>query len=246
MKKLLLYAITLFICTIAIADTITINWGVDNQIYTTTQCEIGNDVILPNVSKRGHMFKGWQPEYFDRGNFVNFDSVPNNSNLYNIDKYNSRLPSEGDYITITDTSDYYGKYDNVVNFTWKNAVLYGSLNITNITFIDVTSGTTSTLSRSDYRDEKRTRVGNIYVKLSGAYNPTIYFYSDSAYSLPLSVLYNTNHVKSITYTGLEEQAFTIKYASQDRVYSGTWKFIYHGNWENDGKSGWTPVEQIGE
>ena len=66
----------LFICTLAIADNITINWGIDNQLYTTTTCTVGGDVILPSISKRGHVFRGWQPEHFDRGTFANWEAVP--------------------------------------------------------------------------------------------------------------------------------------------------------------------------
>ena len=34
------------------------------------------------------------------------------------------------------------------------------------------------------------------------------------------------------------------FPKQTNILSGTWKFVYQGTWETDGKYGWKPVEQI--
>ena len=48
--------------------------------------------------------------------------------------------------------------------------------------------------------------------------------------------YNVYSIGNRTYYFYEPTSFL----------SGTWKFVYHGIWESDGRNGWTPVEQIGE
>ena len=61
MKRLVIL-FGILICTICCADTINIKWfneGVSE--YTTTTCQIGDDIILPNTpTKRGHTFAGWK------------------------------------------------------------------------------------------------------------------------------------------------------------------------------------------
>ena len=48
-------------CTTAIADTIDINWYVDDTVYDTSTCTVGGDVILPPApTKRGYTFQGWR------------------------------------------------------------------------------------------------------------------------------------------------------------------------------------------
>lgn len=45
---------------IANAESINIDWIVDNETYTTTTCNIGDDLILPAApTKYGYTFQGW-------------------------------------------------------------------------------------------------------------------------------------------------------------------------------------------
>lgn len=47
-------------CSAAHADTETINWYMDNNIYATTTCESGGDITLPTApTKYGYTFQGW-------------------------------------------------------------------------------------------------------------------------------------------------------------------------------------------
>ena len=47
-------------CGTAYAQTETLNWYMDGNVYATTQCESGNDILLPTTpTKRGYTFKGW-------------------------------------------------------------------------------------------------------------------------------------------------------------------------------------------
>lgn len=60
MKKISVLLSLLF-CGFAYAATETINWYVDNNVYDTTTCESGDDVILPTppTPPYGYTFHGW-------------------------------------------------------------------------------------------------------------------------------------------------------------------------------------------
>ena len=66
MKKLFYFAFFSFFAFFGTVncETETLNWIVDGQTYTTTTCESGGDVILPNAPiKHGYTFVGWAPQY---------------------------------------------------------------------------------------------------------------------------------------------------------------------------------------
>ena len=221
------------LCFGAYADTITINWGIDNQPYTTTTCEIGGDVILPSVSKRGHIFRGWQAEHFDRGTFADWDSVPTNTNSYLSDRYESNIPKQGDYMLVFDASDY-----ATINFVARQA------NIGNDYYKDVTvtyKGKVYTYNHIKQNNQDVFILGGIikikspnnnwqYVALQDIeYNNTVYHTGDVFFSRG-----------SWWFTDL-----TVKVSlySESRIY-GRWRFVYDGVWEVDGKAGWKPDVQI--
>ena len=61
MKRFIFLLTTIFICTIARADNVSINWIVGDNTYATTQCEMGDDLILPTTpTKTGYTFRGWR------------------------------------------------------------------------------------------------------------------------------------------------------------------------------------------
>ena len=71
-------------CFTVHAQTETLNWYMDGNVYTTTQCESGNDILLPTTpTKRGYTFKGWasyQPiEYLESTGtqYIDTGVVPN-------------------------------------------------------------------------------------------------------------------------------------------------------------------------
>lgn len=65
MKKLLIGALLMFVCTAGFAEQITINWlNEDKTINQTTTCTIGGDVILPTApTKYGYTFQGWTTNF---------------------------------------------------------------------------------------------------------------------------------------------------------------------------------------
>ena len=65
MKKLLMIVFVMF-GGASYADTETINWYVDDSVYTATTCEIGGDITLPAAPpKRGYNFTGWLVLVYD-------------------------------------------------------------------------------------------------------------------------------------------------------------------------------------
>ncbi len=64
MKRFVLFLFAIFVCCFSYAQTETINWYVDGELYDTTTCESGNDVILPATpTKTGYTFQGWDDGY---------------------------------------------------------------------------------------------------------------------------------------------------------------------------------------
>ena len=224
MKRFLLTLTAIFICTIAYAENITINWGVDNKPYTTTTCTVGDDVVLPSVSKRGHIFRGWTAEHFDRGTFADWTSVPTISNYYQKNVYENTIPYEGDFIIVENTEDYCSD------------IIYLHPNSDNleVTYLDVSN----TYNLRYYNSEtKRLYIANnklsvwldhrwwqfFYAVDKVVYNGNVYDTGDFIFSTAPSGNY-------IIYTGCR--------------YSGVWRFKYEGIWETDGKNGWKPDVQI--
>lgn len=59
MKKIIIL-LSLLLCGFAFAATETLNWYVDGQVYATTTCQTGGDIILPTApTKYGYTFHGW-------------------------------------------------------------------------------------------------------------------------------------------------------------------------------------------
>ena len=230
MKKFLM--LLSILCCGAYADTITINWGIDNQPYTTTTCDIGNDVILPTApTKRGHIFRGWNPEHFNRGTFANWDAVPIDINSYQEDSNGNKKPSMGDFIVI------------------KNAYKYCSNNIENIIYVEPISNSikvtylnaSNTYSLGNYNSEsQRLRVADNQISV-WSNNSTWwqYIYAETDGLVYAGKVYNTG---DFMFSTIRPNAASAIYI--DCPYTIPWRFKYDGVWEIDGKNGWKPVEQI--
>ena len=233
--------LSIFFCSVAVAETITINWGVDNKPYTITTCEIGGDVILPtSPTKRGHVFKGWKKLY-NRGSFEYFGEVPGAAELYNEDANGNRVPLKDDYIIVKDAS-HYGEYTNVFtkdfsdtfNTYWSytdfltitpNADVYvrynrkyGATARGNISFYNANKQ----LTRSQ---EFQTTAG------VGEYQDYVFAQNNELYC---KIQYMTNYDKDIS----------VIVPKNIGTHKGAWRFVYDGVWEKDGKIGWKPAEQI--
>lgn len=66
MKKLLVFLGTFFICAVAFAQTINVNWKVGDTTYASNTCEYGGTLTVPSTppTKYGYTFQGWQSYIF--------------------------------------------------------------------------------------------------------------------------------------------------------------------------------------
>jgi len=92
MKKLFVFLCAGFICTIAFAQTISIDWKVDGRTYAQNTCEYGGMLSVPNPppTKYGYTFQGWiqytQLEYIESTGTQYIDTIitPDLDYTYNI------------------------------------------------------------------------------------------------------------------------------------------------------------------
>ena len=228
MKRFALLITALLACNTLKADTITINWGVDSSIYDTTTCEIGNDVLLPTTpTKRGYIFRGWTAEHFDRGTFANYASIPQNANNYQSDMYNNQTPLSGDYITITEACDYF--VDDNPNLSFETHSTGGETASIDVTVLG------KTYNYFFRNVSSKTRIGNtnFFIQYSGTWQVSA--------DVPMiinNVFYPVGSVYSWSYNRV------VNFDASGCVNASTWKFVYDGVWEIDGKNGWKPDYQI--
>ncbi len=232
MKRLLFIISALSICTVAIADQITINWGVDSSIYDTTTCEIVGDVALPTTpTKRGYIFRGWQKNY-NRGTFDNWSSVPSNTNQYSADTNDNRTPLENDYIIVRDASLYSAPI--LIRYNGSTHTFY--LDIEGEKYFDIPRGRIA----GQYGKK-----GQILVRTWGEETGRFDIYAGLDKYITKTIggtpLDNGGWIGggSRGDTNCSFVVYTVDYK-----YQGSWKFIYRENWEIYGKNGWQPSEQI--
>lgn len=244
MKRLLLFLSAVFIATTAIAEQITINFGADNKHYTTTTCEIGNDVILPTPpTKRGYTFRGWKKDSFNRGTWANWQEVPNDENSYPEDFYGNRTPMTNDYIVVVDANLY---ISGDFGANPRNVVVVRGNGPYDINII-----INGVVTRYNY-----TSMNNVYIQLTDwlsiKYSPG----APGHWKIKTTNTYfNNNEVKTqandTTILSTSASAGTAVYLSEipgvlPEPLSGTWRFVYKGFWAKDGKIGWKPETQITE
>ena len=61
MKKFFVFFGVVLICNIVFAETINVNWKVGDTTYSTSTCESGGNLIIPQTppTKYGYTFVGW-------------------------------------------------------------------------------------------------------------------------------------------------------------------------------------------
>ncbi len=208
-----------------------------NTTYAQTTCTIGGDVILPTISKRGYIFRGWSP-FFYRGRFPNWSDIPSYSSEY-ID-----IPIENDRIVVVDASDYITPEANthhkfkVVNL---NDINRWTIQITNelgivkkYYFADGFNGVWKAID-DDY--SLRYNSGN-----PGKWRIKSNNEKDTRISIDGRIYEGDVLLVETNYPITQEVSVGIPAATGQ--HQGMWMFVYHGNWATDGKYGWKPVYQI--
>ena len=231
MKRLLLFLSLCFICTAAVTEQISINWGADNQLYTTTTCDIGNDIILPTPpTKRGYTFRGWEKDSFNRGTWANWQEVPNDENSYPEDFYGNRTPMTNDYMVVADASQYTpGMTESII--VSKNASSHGIV-INGAQRGGPNGKTTYKFDGVTYTIEN----------IGGGNQVNLYADRNVQYNNRLIVT-GSKIISSSYYTEIEPK--NLYYSKLDNL-SGTWRFVYKGIWATDNEVGWKPETQIVE
>ena len=101
MKKLLVFIGTLFICVVAFAQTINVNWKIDDTTYATNTCEYGGTMTVPTApTKYGYTFQGWKVGYIELAyiestgtQWIDTGYVPTNTTRLDIKYKVTQLPS---------------------------------------------------------------------------------------------------------------------------------------------------------
>ena len=234
--KFFIMFISLLLGTTVFAETIDINWYKEDQLYQTTTCEIGNDVLLPTApTKRGHIFKGWTVIHFHRGTFANWLQVPSSASGYGVDYSGSTYPLEGDYIIVSNASGYRNlSVANRIELLHQgdsNNIKYNYYNYNNNSVTQYTAKSGKTFG---VNEELKLRVpGDGKIHIDANVDNVVYNYG----------VYNTGDevfLESWTLNSTRNFYFPL----DSNTLSGTWKFVYNGIWAVDGKKGWVPQEQI--
>ena len=236
MKKALISLLAIYSIN-CYADTETINWYIDGNVYNTTQCESGGDVSLPPTppERLGYTFTGWQ-EVFNRGTFASWAAIPNVATGYLSDSYGSYTPKENDYIIVSDASDV-PSYENKI----KIEVQSSAANIWNYcrTYIDSTNygcplntqmfNGSLIIYRGNNPAGSRVRYTWQSNNKDIEYNGLIYKTGSSSIQLDLDP----------GYSGTYYAKFINGYP-----YSGTWRLRYVGNWADYKRGGWIPEKRL--
>ena len=225
MKKSLYFAFFVNFVFLIPVFSENVNWYVGDNLYTTTTCEIGNDISLPVApTKTGYVFWGWR-EKTNRGTFNTWNDVlTQQTPLYNADLSNNRIPMNGDYIIVTDASDYPGTPNVEILFQWTDPY-HSTIAINN--FQEVMDHNNPT----DYG----------YIRVVPGWTWVVYAQTDVIFN---GVVYRPG--SEITrWTRTNDYGIKVMYAAPGNVnLSGTWRYVYDGDWDIDNVAGWKPVAQI--
>lgn len=230
MKKILLCLFAIFVGTAAIAEKI--NWYLDGDIYNTTTCETGDDIILPTApEKYGYTFKGWKKNYL-RGTFDTWKDIPSTVTNYMADNNDNRTPLQNDYIFVRNTSSYQAPILVMYNGTTHTFNLeiegekYNNIPRSNIAG---TYGTKKQITIQTWGTE--TGWVEVHAGLDNYITKTIGGALEKSNALLCGASRADTNWTCAVYVAANN-------------YGGTWQFFYDGIWAEHGKNGWKPKIQI--
>ena len=238
MKKSLYFAFFVNFVFLIPVFSENVNWYVGDNLYTTTTCEIGNDILLPVApTKTGYVFRGWR-EKTNRGIFNTWNDVPTQTQYYQQDSNEQQTPLIGDYITIIDSSNYPSEtltikaYSGKVVFTYHNQEETALMkNIPTNTDAYFLSGLVSVNRSEGYGSSGCTiRVFRNGLKKASNSNTTTQITSGDNVSPWRNADLGSGGVVVVGFT--------------EGNFTGTWRYVYDGDWDIDNVAGWKPVAQI--
>lgn len=181
-----------------------------------------------------------------RGNWSNWTNVPENPNLYPKDYVGSSTPTNNDYLVIQDSSDYVSSESlthklTVVNLhatkSWTIGVTdeYGVYN--EYYWSNGFNGTWKVISAEYSLKYIGGNPGTWYIKTNKP---------EYTYIVKDGVSYsNANDGILLVKTNASTVPVIVGIPPQVGQYQGSWRFIYVGDWETNGRLGWKPQYQIG-
>lgn len=234
MKCLIRFLFIIFtFVNIAHANTETLQWYVDGNVYATTTCESGDDVSAPTPPlKTGYNFVGWY-EFFNRGTFPTWNNVlAAPVNQYLTDTNGNNTPQQYDHIIVTDASDYRIK-DMEIKIYWDGWGTHKfSVNDSALVQMNNVNTWTPFYLENDVI---------IYIK---DFEPS---YGRFGIKCNVDMLVNGSIVPAgnvVQFIESRDPRTVYYYVAGDLGLSGQWGFYYSGDWETDGVFGWKPESQI--
>lgn len=181
-----------------------------------------------------------------RGNWGKWEDVPTDANLYPKDYVGSSTPTNNDYLVIQDASDYV----NTEELSYKLTIV--NLHYTKPYTIGVTDeyGVYNEYYWNNGFANTWKIISNEYsLKYIGGNPGTWYIKTNKPEDTQIikdGISYsNANDGIILVKTNNSTVPVIIGIQSQVGQYQGSWRFIYVGDWDTLGKSGWKPQYQIG-
>ena len=174
-----------------------------------------------------------------RGNWLTWAEVPTQADQYPEDYVGSRTPTNNDYMVVSDASGYENPsvlVPKITISTKSTGDTSAAVTVTNI----ITGATEDIHYRTVLGTEKQLFGSDLYI-IYGVNGSSWRIYSKLHSFAINSVTYDVGSYYEWSYQ--ENKNFNVYLGASDLV--GSWRFIYVGTWETDGKSGWNPVYQIG-
>ena len=165
-----------------------------------------------------------------RGNWVTWNDVPTDVNLYPKDYAGNRTPTNNDYLVVQDASAFYPQGEELeIQFLGN----YGRVTI---------NGETKVLFNYIESNPVSWTVFNGAAHIYGyRYAYTIYLYAD------VTVVYNGNaYAPNQRFWAANYDIIQTIYIYQVLEHlDGQWRFMYVGDWDTLGKSGWQAQYKVG-
>ena len=181
-----------------------------------------------------------------RGNWSNWIIVPEKPNLYPKDYAGSSTPTNNDYMVIQDASDYVSPEALAHKLTVVN------LHATKAFTIGITDeyGVYNEYYYANGFNRTWKIISNEYSLYYEPGNPGYWYIKtnkpEDTHIIKDGVSYsNANNGIILVKTNDSTVPVIIGISPQEGQYQGSWRFIYVGDWETNGRLGWKPQYQIG-
>jgi hypothetical protein len=193
----------------------------------------GTNITIEEDTQTGNLvISSTAQESFFRGKWSNWTSVPTDSSRYPEDYNHNRVPTENDYMVVSDVSDYTAE-GMEIKIYWDGWTTHRfSVNDSALVALNGVSTWYSFNLENDVI---------IYIK---DFEPS---YGHFGIKCNVDMLVDGSVVPAGNIVPFVESADprTVYYhVASGSTLSGSWRFAYHGVWSSIGKNGWLPEYQL--